>query len=102
MVYGRAVQAPDIKLSEVFAEVLDGDGYSISIAANTDPVHPVAQVITVSDIAPLDSVLLRLGEQAAQLLKLDINGDTVKPQLLSFIRVYIEAVRLPAYLFRLY
>ena len=83
----------NIKLSEVFAEVLDGDEYSISIAANTDPTHPVAQVITINDIAPLDSVLLRLGEQAAQLLKLDLNAGTVKPQLLGFIRVYIEAVQ---------
>lgn len=83
----------DVKLSDMFAEVLDSNGYAISIAANADPAHPVAQVMTAKDIAPLDSVLLRLGEQAAKLLSLDVTADTAKDQVLGFVRVYIEAVQ---------
>lgn len=83
----------DVKLSDMFAEVLNGNGYAISIAANADPAHPVAQVMTAKDIAPLDSVLLRLGEQAAKLLSLDVTADTAKDKVLSFIRIYIEAVQ---------
>ena len=83
----------DVKLSDMFALVLDGSGYAVSIAANADPAHPVAQVMTAKDIAPLDSVLLRLGERAARLLSLDVTDDTAKDQVLDFVRVYIEAVQ---------
>lgn len=83
----------DVKLSDMFARVLDGKGYAVSIAANADPAHPVARIMTAKDIAPLDSVLLRLGEQAAKLLSLDVTADTAKDQVLDFVRVYIEAVQ---------
>jgi len=83
----------DVKLSDMFAEVLDGKGYAVSIAANADPAHPVAQVMTAKDIAPLDSVLLQLGERAARLLSLDVTDDTAEEQVLDFVRVYIEAVQ---------
>ena len=83
----------DVKLSDMFAQVLNGNGYAVSIAANSDPTHPIAQVMTAKDIAPLDSVLLKLGEQAANLLSLDVTVDTAKDQILSFVRVYIEAVQ---------
>ncbi|KAA0914892.1 pyrophosphatase [Aquicoccus porphyridii] len=82
----------DLKLSDMFAQVLGGNSYAVSIAANADPTHPFAQVMTANDIAPLDAVLLRLGEQAANLLSLDITADTAKEQVLSFVRVYIDAV----------
>lgn len=83
----------NVKLSDIFAQVLNGDGYTVSIAANTDPTHPVAQVMNTKDIAPLDTILLRLGEQAARLLSLDITADTAKDEVLGFVRVYIEAVQ---------
>ncbi|WOI33993.1 nucleoside triphosphate pyrophosphohydrolase family protein [Tritonibacter scottomollicae] len=83
----------DVKLSDMFARVLDGKGYAVSIAANADPAHPVARIMTAKDIAPLDFVLLRLGEQAAKLLSLDVTADTAKDQVLDFVRVYIEAVQ---------
>ena len=83
----------DVKLSDMFEQVLDGNGYAVSIAANADPAHPVAQVMTAKDIAPLDSVLLRLGEQAAGLLSLNVTDDTARDQVLEFVRVYIEAVQ---------
>ena len=83
----------DVKLSDMFEQVLNGNGYAVSIAANSDPTHPIAQVMTAKDIAPLDSVLLKLGEQAANLLSLDVTVDTAKDQILSFVRVYIEAVQ---------
>jgi len=83
----------DVKLSDMFALVLDGNGFAASIAANADPAHPVAQVMTAKDIAPLDSVLLRLGKQAAKLLSLDVTDDTARDQVLDFVRVYIEAVQ---------
>lgn len=83
----------DVKLSDMFAQVLDGSGFEVSIAANADPAHPVAQVIAAKDIAPLDFVLLRLGEQAARLLSLDVSDDSARDQVLDFVRVYIEAVQ---------
>lgn len=83
----------EVNLSDMFAHVLDGSGYTVSIVANADPAHPVAQVMTAKDIAPLDSVLLRLGEQAAKLLSLDIADDSAKDQVLGFVRIYIEAVQ---------
>jgi NTP pyrophosphatase (non-canonical NTP hydrolase) len=83
----------DVKLSDMFAQVLNGNGYAVSIAANSDPTHPIAQVMTAKDIAPLDAVLLKLGEQAANLLSIDVTVDTAKDQMLSFVRIYIEAVQ---------
>lgn len=83
----------DVKLSDMFAQVLDGNDYAVSIAANADPAYPVAQVMTAKDIAPLDSVLLRLGEQAAGLLSLNVTDYTARDQVLEFVRVYIEAVQ---------
>lgn len=83
----------NVKLSDMFAQVLNGNGYAVSIAANSDPTHPITQVMTAKDIAPLDSVLLKLGEHAANLLSLDVTVATAKDQVLSFVRVYIEAVQ---------
>ena len=82
-----------ISLSDLFSEVLDGHGYTISVAANGDPNGPVAKVISTADLAPLDSILLRLGEQSARLLCMDMDPAKAKPLLLEFIRIYIEAVQ---------
>lgn len=83
----------DVKLSDMFTQVLGGSGYAVSIAANADPAHPVVQVMTTKDIAPLDSVLLRLGEQTSRLLRIDVADDTAKDKVLNFVQVYIEAVQ---------
>jgi NTP pyrophosphatase (non-canonical NTP hydrolase) len=83
----------EVKLSDMFAHILDGNDYEVSIAANADPAHPVTQVMTAKEIAPLDSVLLQLGEQAAKLLNLDVTADKAKDQVLGFVRTYIEAVQ---------
>ena len=82
-----------LTLSHLFMEVLDGDGYAISIAAISDPSHPVAQVVSTSDLAPLNAVLLKLGEHSARLLSLEVDPEKAKPLLLDFIRIYIEAVQ---------
>ncbi|PQA86017.1 nucleoside triphosphate pyrophosphohydrolase family protein [Hyphococcus luteus] len=82
-----------VNLSDIFAEVLEGNGYTINVAANGDPNNPVAKVMSTTDLAPLDSILLRLGEQSARLLNMDMDPATAKPLLLEFIRVYIEAVQ---------
>ena len=82
-----------INLSDIFSEVLDGNGYTINVAANDDPSNPVAKVISTADLAPLDSILLRLGEQSAHLLKLEMEVAKAKPLLLEFIRIYIEAIQ---------
>lgn len=83
----------EISLSNLFAEALDNGSYSISIAANADPGHPVAKVFSVSDLAPLDSVLLRLGESSARLLAVEMDSEKVRPLLINFIGTYLEAVQ---------
>jgi NTP pyrophosphatase (non-canonical NTP hydrolase) len=80
-------------LAELFSEALSSGGYTVQIAANSEPGHPVAQVITANDLAPLDSVLLKLGEHAAALLSVEIDTTNAKPHLLAFVRVYIEAIQ---------
>ena len=82
-----------IGLSDLFSEVLDGNGFTISVAANGDPSGPVAKVMNAADLAPLDSILLRLGEQSARLLTLEMEPAKARPLLVEFIRVYIEAVQ---------
>ena len=83
----------DMSLSNLFAEALDNGSYSISIAANADPDHPVAKVFSVSDLAPLDSVLLRLGESSARLLAVEMSSEKARPLLIDFIGIYLEAVQ---------
>lgn len=73
-----------VSLSDLFSEVLDGDGYTISVAANGDPRGPLAKVISTAEHAPLDSILLRLGEHSARLLNMDLDPATTKPLLLEF------------------
>lgn len=82
-----------VNLSDLFSEALEGNGYTISVAANGDPSNPVAKVMGTSDLAPLDSILLRLGEQAARILRMDMNPATARTLLLDFIPIYIEAVQ---------
>lgn len=82
-----------VGLSDLFSEVLDGSGYTISVVANGDPHGPVAKVISTADLAPLDSILLRLGEHSAQLLNTGMTPTKAKPILLEFIRAYIEAIQ---------
>ncbi|MDC8802776.1 nucleoside triphosphate pyrophosphohydrolase family protein [Halomonas pacifica] len=82
-----------INLSDIFSEVLSGDGFSVCIAANSDPMHPVAKVVTTENIVSLDSVLLRLGGQAARLMEIDVKDVSTRQCLLDFVKVYIEAVQ---------
>jgi len=82
-----------ISLSDIFAEVVDGDSYTISVAAIADPSGPIAKVVKTADLAPLDSILLRLGEQSARLLNLEMDSVKAKPLVVEFIRTYIEAVQ---------
>lgn len=83
----------DMSLSNLFAEALGNGSYSISVAANADPDRPVAKVFSISDLAPLDSVLLRLGEFSARLLAVEMGSEKVRPLLIDFIGIYLEAVQ---------
>ena len=83
----------DMSLSNLFAEALGNGSYSISVAANADPDRPVAKVFSISDLAPLDSVLLRLGESSARLLAVEMGSEKVRPLLIDFIGIYLEAVQ---------
>jgi NTP pyrophosphatase (non-canonical NTP hydrolase) len=82
-----------LRLADLFMEVLGSGNYAVHIAANSDPRYPVAQVISASDLAPLDTVLLRLGERSAKLLGVEKDAKRAKPLLLDFIAVYIEALQ---------
>lgn len=83
----------EIDLSELFLEALDGNEYEISVTANNDPRSPVAKVITKADLAPMDIVLLRLGEQSAKLLTLEAEPENAKSLLLDFVKLYVDAVQ---------
>lgn len=61
----------NIPLTDLFDEVLQSSGFTKSIAANAEPLHPLSHVISADQIASLDDVLLRLGGHAARLLTLD-------------------------------
>lgn len=80
-------------LADLFSDVMGNGNYVVSIAANSDPNHPVSQVISANDLAPLDTLLLKLGEQTARLLRAEIDVNSVKPLLLDFIQVYVEALQ---------
>lgn len=82
-----------LSLTDLFSEVLDNGNYAVQIAANSDPDIPVAQMVSVNDLAPLDSVLLKLGERSARLLHTEIDKRKAKPLLLDFLRVYVEALQ---------
>ena len=82
-----------LPLANLFAEAIDSGNYAFQIAANSDPRHPVAQVISTKDLAPLDNVLLRLGKRSAKLLKVEMDADKAKPLLLGFVQVFIEALQ---------
>ena len=83
----------NISLSELFSDVLGNGSYIVQIAANPDPRHPLAQVISATDLASLDVILLRLGERSASLLRADIDATKAKPLLQAFIQVYVEALQ---------
>lgn len=80
-------------LADLFSDVLGRGNYVVSIAANSDPDHPVSQVINASNLAPLDKTLLNLGEQTARLLRAEIEVKAVKPLLLDFVQAYVEVVQ---------
>jgi NTP pyrophosphatase (non-canonical NTP hydrolase) len=86
-------------LADLFAEILGSENYAVLIAANSDRRHPVAQVISAIDLAPLDTVLLRLGERSAKLLAVEMDAKKAKPLLLDFIVVFIEALQVSGVLF---
>lgn len=83
----------DMSFSNLFAEALGNGSYSISVAANADPDHPVSKVFSVNSIAELDSILLRLGDSSARLLDLGRASEKAKPLLIDFIGTYLEAVQ---------
>lgn len=82
-----------VKLTEVFAEVLRGDGLSSSVAANSDAGSPLAQVFSIKETAARDHIMLSLGEKAAKLLGSTTGDDVTKQLLIDFLRSYIEAVQ---------
>ncbi|MBN8196864.1 nucleoside triphosphate pyrophosphohydrolase family protein [Thalassospira povalilytica] len=83
----------EISLSDVFAEVVESEGFSICVTANGDPGGPLAKVLNISELAPLDAILMRMGKQSASLLDLKSGSLEAKPLLLEFIRTYIEALQ---------
>lgn len=83
----------NIPLTDLFDEVLQSSGFTKSIAANAEPLHPLSHVISADQIASLDDVLLRLGGHAARLLAVETNRQNVRAVLLDFTRAYLEAVQ---------
>lgn len=83
----------NIPLTDLFDEVLQSSGFTKSIAANAEPLHPLSHVISADQIASLDDVLLRLGGHAARLLTLDHDRQQARSFLLEFTGTYVEAVQ---------
>jgi NTP pyrophosphatase (non-canonical NTP hydrolase) len=83
----------NIPLTDLFDEVLQSSGFTKSIAANAEPLHPLSHVISADQITSLDDVLFRLGGHAARLLTVDIDRQKARPALLDFTRAYLEAVQ---------
>lgn len=82
-----------INLSDIFSEVVKDNCFTISVAANDDPSGPIAKIVSSANLAPLDSILLRLGQQSASLLSLEMDAEKARPLMVEFIRIYIEAVQ---------
>lgn len=83
----------DMSLSNLFAEILETEKYSTSIAANADPNYPVSKLFSGNYNTEINSILLRLGESSARLLELERASEKAKPLLIDFIRTYLEAVQ---------
>ena len=82
----------EVSLPDLFQEALSKPGFKKCIAAGTTPLHPFAEVISAEQIPLPNPVLLRLGEQTAQLLYLSNNRKNARITILNFIDSYLEAI----------
>ncbi|NQY82765.1 MAG: nucleoside triphosphate pyrophosphohydrolase family protein [Alphaproteobacteria bacterium] len=82
-----------ISLSEVAEEVLDSGNFTMSIAANSDPARPLAKIATIQSPESLESILIRLGCQAARMLEPLPDVSSAKSLFVDLVQVYIEAVQ---------
>ena len=81
-----------IGVDVILSRVVDQAGYGKSIAATDLADSPMSEVCSIDDVAPLDSVLLKLGEAAAALLGVRQLDDDAQRLLCSFGDSYLRAL----------
>lgn len=81
-----------IGVDVILSKVVDQAGYGKSVAATDLEDSPMSEVCSIEDAAPLDSVLLRLGEAAAALLGVRQLDDDAQALLCSFGDSYLRAL----------
>lgn len=82
----------NFNLADVFEAACEDTGVKI-ILANDLEHAPISRIITSAQIENLDSALIDLGYAAAQLLKIDKESADVHECLVSFARLYLQAIR---------
>jgi NTP pyrophosphatase (non-canonical NTP hydrolase) len=82
----------NIELADVFDAASNETGIKI-ISANDHETAPITQIIASAQVESLDSALIDMGYMAAQLLKIEKNSFDVREQLISFARLYLQAIQ---------
>lgn len=82
-----------MRLDDILSDASSGEGYSIRVAANDLITGPISQIATPDVVSDLDPALLILGEATTRLFGLRESSDDARPQLVSFAKAYLEALR---------
>ena len=85
-----------VSLSDIFRDDLHDNKFKVKVSANGDKSATISIKSLSSDDLIRHSILLRLGESSANLLKIKRKStpqDEAKSLLVEFIRVYIETVQ---------
>ena len=80
------------KLDDIFESAADKEGIKI-ISANDQKNAPIAQSITMTQTAKLETVIMELGCMAAQLLKIKKDSPDAHKNLVNFARCYLQAIQ---------
>ncbi|MEX2492193.1 MAG: nucleoside triphosphate pyrophosphohydrolase family protein [Nitrospirales bacterium] len=82
----------NIKLADIFDALPNEAGFK-NISAIDQACAPVSQIIVSAQLENVDSALIDLGYMAAQLLKIDKDSSDVRENLVSFARLYFQAIQ---------
>ena len=82
-----------VGVDRVFSKAIKQSEYGEIIAANDHLDYPVSNVLSFNVLPPLDETLLRLGEEAAALLKITTANDQTPDLLGAFVKCYLQALR---------
>lgn len=80
-------------LEEVLAEASQADDVTTDLVTGTLPKGPLASVRTFGERMALDDLLVRLGQEAANLLRSCSGTGARRCQLVAFAQIYLRAVQ---------